>query len=95
MVTGALTNWKSYGIIMLQTKMARLSHLSICQKHIIHTTKYYLKKCTHFGESRYIASTQKLSDSILSDIYFCGVLNVAAFYFSSNLIKTLFSLSIT
>ena len=62
--------------------MARFSHLSICQKHIIHTTKYYLKKCTHFGESRYIASTQKLSNSILSDIYFCGVLNVAAFYFS-------------
>ena len=46
------------------------------------TTEYYLKEST-FGESRYIASTQKLSDSILSDIYFCGVLNVAAFYFPS------------
>ena len=75
--------------------MAKLSQYSICRKYIIYTTEYYLKKCTHFGESRYIASTQKLSDSILSDIYFCGVLNVAAFYFSSNLIKTLFSLSIT
>ena len=51
------------------------------------------KKCTHFGESRYIASTQKLSDSILSDIYFCGVLNVAAFYFFLNCIKTRLSLS--
>ena len=46
-----------------------------------------LKKCTHFGESRYIASTQKLSDRILSDIYFCGVLNVAAFYYFSQLHK--------
>ena len=53
------------------------------------------KKCTHFGESRYIASTQKLSDSILSDIYFCGVLNVAAFYFLSDRQKIAFSLSIT
>ena len=38
--------------------MAKLSHLSICLKHIIHTTKYYLKKVHALGESRYIASTR-------------------------------------
>ena len=38
--------------------MAKLSHFSICQKHIIHTTKYYLLKVHALGESRYIASTQ-------------------------------------
>ena len=73
MVTGALTSRKSYDIIMLQTLMVRLSHLSICQKHIIHTTKYYLKKCTHFGESRYIASTQNyLTVSNRISIFVCS-----------------------
>ena len=45
------------------------------------------------GESRYIASTQKVIWQYQSDIYFCGVLNVAAFYFSLNCIKNRFSFS--
>ena len=62
--------------------MAILSHLSIFQNHIIHTTKYYLKKCTHFGESRYIASTQNSYLTVSIGYLFCCAQNVAAFYFS-------------
>ena len=37
-VTGGLTRWKNYVIIMAHTKVARLSHYSIARKLNIHTT---------------------------------------------------------
>ena len=45
--------------------MTKLSHFSICQKHIIHTTKYYLKKVhALWRKPLHSEHTKQLSNSI-------------------------------
>ena len=73
--------------------MATLSHHSICQKHIIHTTKYYLKRVHALWRKPLHSEHTKIIWQYLIGYLFLCVLNVAAFYFSLDCIKKRFSLS--
>ena len=75
--------------------MATLSHNSICQKHIIHTTKYYLKKVHALWRKPLHSEHTKIIWQYLIGYLFLCVLDVAAFYFSIDCIKKRFLLSIT